>query len=93
MVIGMATSKVTVTLANDQLDAIRALVGQGKLNSVSGFVQHAVTVALADLAGWGATLGLALEQTGGPLSAKERAWADAVLGASPARPKRRRKAA
>jgi Arc/MetJ-type ribon-helix-helix transcriptional regulator len=93
MAIGMATSKVTITLEDEQLAAIRALVGQGKLSSVSGFVQHAVTVALADLAGWGATLGLALEQTGGPLSAKERAWADAALGVRPVRAKRRRKAA
>jgi hypothetical protein len=47
--------------------------------SVSGFIQHAVTVALHDVAGWGAMLGEALEPTGGPLTKKERAWADRIL--------------
>ena len=79
MVIGMATTKVTVTLDDDQLAAIRELVKSGKLESVSGFVKHAVAVSLADIAGWGAMLGLALEQTGGPLHARERKWADTVL--------------
>jgi Arc/MetJ-type ribon-helix-helix transcriptional regulator len=79
MVIGMATSKVTVTLHEGQLDRIRALVAAGSAPSVSGFVQHAVAVALDDVAGWGALLAGALGQTGGPLSDEERAWADAVL--------------
>jgi len=79
----MATTKVTITLADDQLAAICQLIASGKAESVSGFVKHAVTVSLADVAGWGAMLGLALEQTGGPLSAKERAWADSVLRARP----------
>jgi len=42
-------------------------------------VKHAVDVSLSDCAGWGVLLGLALEETGGPLSAKERAWADGIL--------------
>jgi len=87
----MATAKVTITLEDEQLAAIRQLVASGKAESVSAFVKHAVTVSLADVAGWGAVLGLALEKTGGPLSAKERAWADAVLRARPQ--KRKRKAA
>ena len=91
MVVGMATKKLTITLPDEQLAAIRALVASGKARSVSGFVQHAVDVALADVAGWGAMLGLALEETGGPLSARERAWADTVLKAR--RPKRGRRAA
>lgn len=80
MVIGMASRKVTITLAEEQLARIRALVAAGKAPSVSGFVQHAVSVALDDAAGWGALLAEALRDTGGPLSAEERAWADAVLG-------------
>ncbi len=85
MVIGMATRKVTVTLDESQLDQIRSLVHAGAAPSVSGFVQHAVAVALDDVAGWGAMLAEALRQTGGPLSDDERAWADDVLG-GPARP-------
>jgi Arc/MetJ-type ribon-helix-helix transcriptional regulator len=92
MATGMATTKVTVTLEDEQLAAIRALAAEGKVDSVSAFVKLAVSVSLADVAGWGAMLGMALEQTGGPLSAKERAWADSVLSGR-SRPKRRRKAA
>lgn len=80
MVIGMATKKVTVTLDEDQLDRIRELVGTGRAESVSGFVQHAVRVSLDDVAGWGAMLAEALTQTGGDLTADERAWADRILG-------------
>jgi Arc/MetJ-type ribon-helix-helix transcriptional regulator len=85
----MATKKVTITLDEDQLAAVRALVSSGKARNVSQFVSHAVAVSLADVAGWGAMLGLALEQTGGPLTRKERAWADAILR----EPRRGRKAA
>jgi Arc/MetJ-type ribon-helix-helix transcriptional regulator len=80
MVISMATRKVTVTLEEEQLARIRGLVSAGKATSISGFVQHAVNVALDDVAGWGAMLADALANTGGELTAEERAWADEVLG-------------
>jgi Arc/MetJ-type ribon-helix-helix transcriptional regulator len=80
MVVGMATKKVTVTLDEAQLDQIRSLVQAGTASSVSGFVQHAVGVALDDVAGWGAMLAEALRGSGGEMSDEERAWADGVLG-------------
>lgn len=80
MVIGMASKKVTVTLDTEQVEQIRRLVEVNRAPSVSGFVQHAVSVALDDIAGWGAMLAEAIEETGGPLSADERAWADDLLG-------------
>jgi Arc/MetJ-type ribon-helix-helix transcriptional regulator len=80
MVTGMATRKVTVTLGEAQLDQVRSLVQAGTAPSVSGFVQHAVAVALDDVAGWGALLAEALRRTGGEMSDEERAWADGVLG-------------
>lgn len=80
MVFGMATRKVTVTLEETQLDQIHKLVDAGSASSVSGFVQHAVSVALDDVAGWGALLAEALRETGGPLTDDERAWADEMLG-------------
>lgn len=86
MVGGMATRKVTVTLDESQLDQIRALVDTGTASSVSGFVQHAVSVALDDVAGWGAMLADALRNTGGPMSHDERAWADELLGTRRRRP-------
>lgn len=89
MVFGMAAKKVTITLTEDQLERIRALVAAGTASSVSGFVQHAVGVSLDDLAGWGAALAEALRVSGGPLTAEERTWADEVLGVG----KRRRRTA
>jgi Arc/MetJ-type ribon-helix-helix transcriptional regulator len=88
----MATTKVTITLDDEQLDSVRKLVASGKAESVSGFVKHAVSVSLSDVAGWGAMLGLALQATGGPLTLKERTWADSVLRPS-RKTKSRRKAA
>ncbi len=79
MVFGMATKKVTITLPVEQLDEIRALVDATRASSVSGFVQHAVGVALDDVSGWSAMLAGALEETGGPLTEEERTWADTVL--------------
>ena len=80
MVPGMATKKITITLDEAQLDQVRSLVRAQTAPSVSGFVQHAVAIALDDVAGWGAMLAEALRQTGGALSADERAWADDVMG-------------
>lgn len=77
----MATRKVTVTLDDEQVGQIRALVRSGHAPSVSGFVQHAVAVSLDDVAGWGALLAEALRETGGPLSQPEREWADGLLAA------------
>ena len=81
MVVGMArTMKVTVTLPVDSVEAIRRLVTDGKADSVSGFVQHAVHISLDDVAGWGALLGQALTETGGAMTSEEQRWADEVLG-------------
>jgi Arc/MetJ-type ribon-helix-helix transcriptional regulator len=85
MVTGMASKKVTITLDEAQLDRIRALVHAGTAPTVSGFVQHAVAVALDDVAGWGALLAEALRETGGALSDDERTWADEILGVTPPR--------
>jgi Arc/MetJ-type ribon-helix-helix transcriptional regulator len=90
MVNGMASKKITITLDEKQVQQIRGLVEAGRAGSVSGFIQHAVGVAIDDVAGWGAMLAQALEATGGPMSADERAWADAALGV---RKSRRRSAA
>ena len=93
MVTGMATTKLTITLDDDQLDEVRRLVAAGKASSVSGFVKHAVGVALHDAAGWKEMLEGALQQSGGPLTKKDRAWAGGLLSPRPRRsPARRGKA-
>jgi Arc/MetJ-type ribon-helix-helix transcriptional regulator len=86
----MATRKITITLDEAQLEAIRGLVENGTAASVSGFVQHAVGVALDDAAGWGALLAGAVHDSGGTMTAEERRWADQTLGV---RPRRRTSAA
>jgi Arc/MetJ-type ribon-helix-helix transcriptional regulator len=75
----MATTKITITLEDDQLAEVRALVAAGRAASVSAFLKHAVAVALFDAAGWREMLEDALGQTGGPLTKSERTWADALL--------------
>jgi Arc/MetJ-type ribon-helix-helix transcriptional regulator len=87
-------SKITVTLPDDQLEEVRALVASGGAASVSAFVKHAVGVALFDAAGWRAMLKDALLQTGGPLTKDERKWVDGILGQqSHKRSSKRKKAA
>lgn len=80
MEIGMATTKLTITLDDDQFAEIKRLVAAGQASSVSGFVRKAVEVALHDAAGWRAILDDTLAATGGPLTDEERAWADRILG-------------
>jgi Arc/MetJ-type ribon-helix-helix transcriptional regulator len=79
MVSGMASRKITIALRDDQVKEIRAVVAAGEAASVSAFVERAVGVALSDAAAWKEMLREALQQTGGPLTKKERAWADALL--------------
>jgi Arc/MetJ-type ribon-helix-helix transcriptional regulator len=75
----MATTKITITLQDAQVQEIRAQVAAGAAASVSAFVQHAVGIALHDAAGWREMLRDGLRRTGGLLTKKERAWADALL--------------
>jgi Arc/MetJ-type ribon-helix-helix transcriptional regulator len=82
MLIDVATRKITVTFTVDQVEHIRQLVQAGQDVSVSTFVQHAVSVAFDEVAGWGALLDEALRSTGGPLTDEERSWADEILGVS-----------
>jgi Arc/MetJ-type ribon-helix-helix transcriptional regulator len=93
MVFGMATKKITITVADAQLEEIRALVAAGGAANVSAFVKHAIGIALSDAAGWREMLNEALAETGGPLTAKERAWADSVLSPRPERRPRKGTAA
>lgn len=80
MVFGMAnTRKVTVTLTLDQVAQIQAMVEAGRAETVSGFVQRAVGMALADDAGWAETLAEMLATSGGPMTDSEREWADGIL--------------
>ena len=48
---GMATTKITITLPDEQIHSIRELVAAGRGGSVSAFVKHAVGVGLFDATG------------------------------------------
>jgi Arc/MetJ-type ribon-helix-helix transcriptional regulator len=91
MVFGMATTKITITLPDDQIQSIRELVAAGKAGSVSAFVKSAVAVGLFDAAGWRAILNDALRQTGGSLTNEERKWADALLHPPGKKPQRKKR--
>jgi Arc/MetJ-type ribon-helix-helix transcriptional regulator len=79
MVVDMTTAKTTITLDSGQIQEIRALVAAGQAANVSAFVKHAVRAALHDATGWKEMLEDALRQTGGPLTRREKAWADSLL--------------
>jgi Arc/MetJ-type ribon-helix-helix transcriptional regulator len=56
MVSVTATAKITITVENEQIDAIRELVAAGRAASASDFIRHAVRNALFDAAGGKAML-------------------------------------
>jgi Arc/MetJ-type ribon-helix-helix transcriptional regulator len=81
MVESMATTKITITLPNRQFSEIRKRVAAGESPSISGFVQRAVQKSLENAAEFRALVDAALQETGGPLKPRERAWARRMLSA------------
>lgn len=79
MVNCMATVKITITLQDKQIEEIRKRVAVHESASVSGFVQRAVQRTLMNSAEFSAMVDQGLIETGGPLTAKERAWAKKML--------------
>jgi Arc/MetJ-type ribon-helix-helix transcriptional regulator len=79
MVKSMASVKVTITVPEKQLAAIRKKVAAGEATSISAYFQESVAQSLG---GSSALLDLfdeLLERSGGPLTAKEREAARAAL--------------
>jgi hypothetical protein len=79
MVTGMATTKITITLPDEQIQAIRESVAKGTFRSVSAYVQRAIEQTLDDSAAFRAMLNESLDATGGPMTAEEIAYADEIL--------------
>jgi len=91
MVGGMAiTTKITITLPDRQLEEIRKRVAAEDSPSVSGFIQQAVRKSLENAAEFRAMVEEALQETGGPLKPRERAWARKMLSARKRRTKPRK---
>jgi Arc/MetJ-type ribon-helix-helix transcriptional regulator len=88
----MATTKITITLPDPQLEEIRRRVAAEDSPSVSGFIQQAVRKSLENAAEFRAMVDQALKETGGPLKPSERAWAKRMLTARKRRPTRRKAA-
>ena len=83
--------KITVTLPRTQVAAIRSRVAARKSASISGFIQDAVERSLDAETEFRALIEDVLQDTGGPSTAKERAWAQQAL--APRRHRAKRKAA
>jgi Arc/MetJ-type ribon-helix-helix transcriptional regulator len=79
MVKSMATTKITITLPDQQIEEIRQRVAAHESASVSGFVQRAVQKTLTNSSEFSAMIDQGLAETGGPLTPKERAWAEKML--------------
>jgi Arc/MetJ-type ribon-helix-helix transcriptional regulator len=91
MVKSMASVKVTITLPEKQLAAIRKRVAANEDASVSRFVQESVARMLDAEMALQEMVDEALRKTGGPPTAKEREWARKALdGQLPANRRGRR---
>ncbi len=79
MLIGMTRLKIAVSLPPELVEQARAAVTAGRATSVSGYIASALEdrALLDDLA---TLLEEMLAETGGPLTADERAAADQALG-------------
>lgn len=75
----MATTKITITVPDAQLTEIKKRVTAREASSISGFIQRAVQKSLENEAEFRAMIDEGLAATGGPLTAKERAWARKML--------------
>ena len=79
-VVRMTKAKVTVTLDRDLLAKVRRAVDEGSAASVSAYVERAVAQWMLEETTTDAFLDEMLEESGGPMTDEERAWADRVLG-------------
>ena len=79
MIVGMTTSKITVSLPSELVEQAQRAVAEGRTPSVSAYVARALEeqAKLDDLA---SLLTEMLAESGGPLTAAERKAADRALG-------------
>lgn len=89
----MATTKITITLPDNQVEEIRRRVAAKESGNMSGFIQQAVQKSLENAAEFRAMVDQALLPSGGRLTPKERGWARRMLsprkrGAKAAKPRK-----
>ena len=73
-------AKIAITIDPEVLARVKSAVETGPLRSVSAYVQHAVVQQLAAETSFESWLVEALQETGGPPTAGERAEARRILG-------------
>lgn len=79
MMNGMTRVKIAVSLPEELVAAVKRAVRAGEAASVSGYVEEALAARAGDdeVDAW---IHQMLEESGGPLTDEEIAWADAALG-------------
>jgi hypothetical protein len=90
MIGSMTTQKIAITVPESTLASARRAVKAGRAESLSAYVSRALEQQgmLDDLDSMLAEL---LSETGGPLTAAEKRWADSILAGRGRRPRRGRK--
>jgi len=78
MVMSMAMKKITITLPEEQVGVLHGLVQSGATQSVSGFVQQAVAMAIEAQDSLDTVIATALSDTGGPITEEEFEWATSL---------------
>ncbi len=92
MVKSMASVKVTITVPEKQLAAIRKKVAAGEAASISAFIQGSVAQSLEGSSSLLDLFDELLERSGGPLTVKEQETARAALYPRKRTPKGKRAA-
>ncbi len=72
-------AKTTITIDEDVLDQVRALVAAGSASSVSAYIEHAVRAQLTAETEFDSVIEEILAATGGPATTAERSGARALL--------------
>jgi hypothetical protein len=82
MMIGMTAKKIAITVPEKTLAGARRAVKSGKATSLSAYISRAIEQKTMsdDLDAW---LKEWEDETGGPLTESEKAWADAALDGKP----------
>lgn len=95
MLASMASVSITISLSACQVEQIERYVPSKGKKALTTFVEQAVQKAIENSAAFDAMIEQSLIETGGPLTAKEKAWArKALSGSKPAakRPAKRKAA-
>ena len=87
MITGMTESgpkaKIAISLREDLVARIRARVERGDAESVSGYIQHAIEDQMRAEVEFDEMIAESLEESGGPPTDEELAWAARVFEVEP----------